>query len=496
MKKLLLLSLTICLLPSLARGTNRIAASASQADVQAAVNAAVDGDTVLIPNGTVTWTSGIVTNKQIIIRAQNYTPTSKPTASTVRNVVITYDGKTSHAFDMTSGNNFNCGVGGIKFVPPVPGSQGHQEHGIWGYVHFKGTGSKVPLLFDCHFVGNDRENVTGSEAAFLSIDSQGGVIWNTFFDGTQVPDRTSVAYKGMGGSGIHLYGWGRPWNTQSTMGTLDAGGNVNVYFEDCHLLIWGQMDVDNSARAVIRKCTMNGCGWTTHGYTSGTPGRHVEMYDNEMINTVNERNFYRYFWLRGGTALFTGNSVSNQNTGYGTPSLLNIGDTTTPGAYPMNGGPGRGYWTSHVSDPIYMWGNTGGAGSSWGISNGWESNVQLNRDIFVNSGTKPGVPGSGGTPWAKYQYPHPMRAVVEGGGPGPTPTPPQPTPTPAPTPTPQPTATPSPSPSPTPLPTPTPPAGQISISDVQGLQEALDSKAPRGHTHSVPSTETSPEKGP
>jgi hypothetical protein len=414
--------LFICLTPTLARGANIMASSASRDAVQAAVNAAADGDTVLIPNGTVTWTTGIVTDKQIIIRAQNYTPTSRPTTSTVRNVVITYTGTTSHAFDMTSGNSFHCGVGGIKFLPPVPGAQGNSE-GIWGYVHFKGTGSKVPLLFDCHFVGNDRENVTGSQAAFLSIDSQGGVVWNTFFDGSQVPDRTSVAYKGMGGAGIHLYGWGRPWTTQSTMGTLDVGGNVNVYFEDCNWLLWGQNDADNSSRVVVRKSLLNGTGWLTHGFTSGTPGRHAEMYDNEMINTVNERNFYRYFWVRGGTVILTNNSASNQNTGYGTPTLLNIGDNTNPGSYPMNEGPGRGYWTSHVADPIYVWGNTGGAANSWGVESTWQSQVQLNRDIFVNSGAKPGVPGSGGTPWAKYQYPHPFRAVVESGGPAPTPTP-------------------------------------------------------------------------
>jgi hypothetical protein len=375
-------------------------------------------------------------------------------------------------------------------MPPVPGAQGNTT-GIWGYVHFKGSGSKPPLLFDCHFVGNDRENVTGSEAAFLSIDALGGVVWNTLFDGSQIPDGTSVAQEGMGGAGIHLYGWARPWTTQSTMGTLDTNGNVNVYFEDCQLLLWGQADVDNSARAVIRHSTMNGSGWQTHGFTSGVCGRHVEMYDNQLINTVNNRNFYRYFWLRGGTLVMTGNSVSNQNTGYGTPSLLNVGDNTNPsGAYPIAMAPGRGYWASHVADPIYLWGNTGGAASRWGVEAAWQSQVQLGRDIFVDSGAKPGVPGSGGTPWAKYQYPHPMRAVVESGGPAPTPTPtpqptptppqPTPTPTPPPTPTPTPEPTPSPTPPPQPTPTPIPPQGgggthTHSVDDIIGMRELLQS---------------------
>ena len=92
-----------------------------------------------------------------------------------------------------------------------------------------------------------------------------------------------------------------------------------------------------------------------------------------------------------------------------------------------------------MSDPIYLWNNSGNAGSSWGVGSAWSSQVQQGRDIFVNSGAKPGVPGSGGTAWAKYKYPHPLRAAVEGGGSQPTPTP-QPTPTA--TPTPQPTPTP------------------------------------------------------
>lgn len=466
--------LLICLMPTLARGANIMASSASRDAVQAAVNAAVDGDTVLIPNGSATWTSGIKTTKQIIIRAQNYTPTARPTTSTTRNVVITYSGTTGPAFDMTSGNNFHCGVGGIKFLPPVAGDQGGQSSGIWGYVRFSGAGSKPPLLFDCHFVGNERQSVSAGEAAFLSIDSQGAVVWNTLFDGSQVPPgNAGGGGDGMSGAGIHISS-PRAWTTASTMGTLDTNGTINVYFEDCHLLIWGQADVDDDGRLVVRESTMNGTSWQTHGFTSSTGGRHVELYDCDFINTVNNRNFNRYFWLRAGTVLFADNNASNQNTGYGTPRLLDIGDNTNPsGSYPIPRAPGRGYWTSHVADPIYLWNNTGGAGSSWGVQSAWQSQVQQGRDIFVNSGAKPGVAGSGGTAWAKYKYPHPARAMTgEGGGPAPTPPPvapqvPIPPQLPIPTPTPTPTPTPAPPPPPS-TPTPTPQPGFTVASSISG----------------------------
>jgi hypothetical protein len=196
--KTIVVILLLAFLPAWARATTRIAVSASQNDVQAAVNASDNGDMVLIPNGNVTWTAGIKTSKQIIIRAQNYTPVPRPAASTPRNVTITYKGSEGFAFEMTSGDVANCGIGGIKFMPPVSGFQGNTSTGIWGYIHFVGAGSKPPLLFDCHIVGNERQSVTASQAAFLSIDSLGAVVWNCLFDGSQVPKEMA----GGGGDGM------------------------------------------------------------------------------------------------------------------------------------------------------------------------------------------------------------------------------------------------------------------------------------------------------
>src|SRR5689334_22487178 len=45
------------------------AASCSLRDVTKAIGHASDGDTVIIPNGSCTWESGIATSKQIILQA-------------------------------------------------------------------------------------------------------------------------------------------------------------------------------------------------------------------------------------------------------------------------------------------------------------------------------------------------------------------------------------------------------------------------------------------
>jgi hypothetical protein len=199
------------------------------------------------------------------------------------------------------------------------------------------------------------------------------------------------------------------------MGTLDTNGAVNIYFEDVTLKDFGQSpDVDDNGRVVIRHSLLDGVSGLTHGFTSSLGGRHVEYYNNTIQATTNSRNIAgRYFWLRAGTAVFTDNVVNASNQGFGTPILLDIGDNTAPSGYPQPRQPGWGHnGTAHVSDPIYIWNQSGNAAYTWDISNGWDSNVRLNRDIFVNTGAKPG--------YAKYPYPHPMRTASPPSLPSPT----------------------------------------------------------------------------
>src|SRR5947209_1950886 len=74
------------------------ASGCSVAAVQAAVNSAADGDTVVIPNGACVWTSGISTTKQIQIRAQNSAPVAG--GRSTQSVVIT-NNSTTPLFDFT-----------------------------------------------------------------------------------------------------------------------------------------------------------------------------------------------------------------------------------------------------------------------------------------------------------------------------------------------------------------------------------------------------------
>jgi hypothetical protein len=421
--------------PLRAYGANIVAASPALSAVQAAVNAASDGDHVLIPNGSATWTSGIKTTKQIIIRAQNYTPTPAGTAGAgtmIRNVTITNGTPLDSGialFDLTSGNNFHCGVGGIRFneTGPVSGAPGP-------HIRVSGGGTKPPLIFDCAFQVKDRISAAGvgsESGAAVVVASRGGVMWNCYFSGQGFntnpgnvgPFNACMAVKKALNNPVPP-----AWTSASTIGTLDTGGLSNFYMEDTTALIVAACpDVDEHGRAVIRRCHYNGAGMVAHGFTSLWGARQVEIYDCQFHNSVDTshpagqgglnpqfgRNSPLFAWCRGGTFLMTNNFISDQNIGYGDRSALVMGDNTQPsGTYLIPRQPGCGHnGSAYVSDPIYVWNQTGGNAYAVEVTDqipAWQTYVQRNRDYFVNNGAKPG--------YTKFTYPHPLRAVVEGGG--------------------------------------------------------------------------------
>ena len=199
---------------------DRVASSCSLSDVQAAVNAAADGDRILIPDGSCTWTGGITTTKQIIIRAQNYTPTPAGctdaatnwtirSGATSRNVTITHSASVP-LLQFTSGNSYHVGVGGIRF---------NQGTGTNNYIRFEGSGSKVPVIFDSYFEISGNHGDNNPDAAFIAINSQGGLMWNTYING--------IGGAPWPGSASVWMGSPRAFNSNGTMGARDTNGTIN-----------------------------------------------------------------------------------------------------------------------------------------------------------------------------------------------------------------------------------------------------------------------------
>lgn len=121
-------------------GTTRTAASNSVADVTTALAAASDGDIIVIPNGSVAWSSGISTTKKVLFRAATIAPVNG--GRSTQSLTITNNCTTAPLFQMTTGDDTHVGIAGIKFV---------EGTGTYSHVRFNGSGTKPPLVWDCYF---------------------------------------------------------------------------------------------------------------------------------------------------------------------------------------------------------------------------------------------------------------------------------------------------------------------------------------------------------
>ena len=391
------------------------AVSCSTADVSSAIAVAANGDTVQIPNGSCTWTSGISTSKQITLQG-----------TSVGGVTITHQAGANDLLKFTIGSSFRTTIANLRFMPGT---------GTGNYLTVDGTGLP-PLLHDSYFNLPD-----GQLQHAVQWFVTGGVIWNTTFESTYNLAGSCGSRIGSESGSLVV----KPkigWDTASSMGMLDTSGDKNLYIEDSIFSNVGQSpDVDDNGRVVMRHNQFIGSSGVTHGTTSTYGGRHVELYDNSMTYPNTNRNLNRWFWFRAGTAVITGNSIQalsgpcygNKDsftfvvenaqradgghgccTGYMCFHQPGSGSDGTSGHSNLSAGQSPND-TYQISDPVYIWGNSGtGNGISHVHLNegqplqcsGTYSSASffvLNRDYFVDNGAKPG--------WARYTYPHPLRGA-------------------------------------------------------------------------------------
>jgi len=345
--------------PSVAAATIT-ATNCSAAAVQAAINAAGDGDTVVIPSGTCAWTSGVtISGKGIKVQGGG---SGRIIARSTSSIAV---GSGSKTFTTQSGLNISAGqtlrvselgnrsnymeglvasysgttliinaanVGGsgtrrrwIISTPPTTtivnnssslllnvneDTTHHVE--ISGIKIANGSGSgrrvevnrngasgKAVLMHDCWL-----EAGTGGDLYWT--DSNRGVIWNCSFDASPF----SMAQLAVHHQADEVT---NSWTTPSTMGSADTTGVTNLYIEDSdfHAFIHAT-DFDNNARAVMRRNVYNNAAIGTHGADTSNWGlRHLEVYDSEFVfdgfsdGTTFPLN--HWFFVRGGTLVVTGN---------------------------------------------------------------------------------------------------------------------------------------------------------------------------------------------
>lgn len=449
----------------------------SQADVQAAINAAPDNGsaTVQIPNGTYSWSNGITINKSIALAGAD------ATGVTINNQVAS-----GNLISASAGSNGHINIYQLKFVQVA--NNGGGAGFILSASRTESTSFTV-LVHDCVFDDSQIYNYS------VVCNSNGIVFWNDTFIGS--------GNYGLGGISMVVNGDYSYWNTPDYLGAQDSSGLFNTYVEDCTFseCPTACINGDENSRIVIRDNTIQNSTVSGHGQETSPHGaKAFEIYENTFVFNASApaaNSMQNWIFIRGGTGVIYNNSMDqipykgsiclnvfsitrgmndggSQNgsfcplnypaprqTGWGwsasSSAYWGIGDDTDPSR--LVGGTSPGVFapdgTGAILDPLYIWGNTGYYGDATFTQTYTPDNcknnqtigayLQQGRDYYVGV-AKPG--------WSAYTYPHPLHTqyALGGGTGGPTPTP-----TPSATPTPTPSATPTPTPSATPTPTPPPP---------------------------------------
>jgi len=412
---------TIAKAADLARADTHTAASGASANVQAAINAAQDGDTVVIPAGTYTWTTQV--------------KVSTPKAITIRGAGI----------DQTIIIDNVNKSGGREATVLMPISLALGKRFRLTGMTFRG------MAQDTQVYNKGTVTVAGNAQDFrldhLKFDKPGtsairyygalyGVVDHCVFDLSNGKQGNVIWHENWGG---HEYGDG------SFAEPLALGTEKAIYLEDNTFIgsgVAGAGVVDSmgGGRFVFRHNSVTDDNLATHGTESTGRFRGVRSY--EICDNVFTTSHFLFcgIYLRGGTGVIFNNTFR----GTGGQSGYKIGILTAnyrsdraympwgmaTGTNPWDGNQdSSGYpcldqvgwgtcdllsrdpnppaaWPHQSSEPLYLWNNnwTPVPNNPGGVVSSQSLVIRENRDYFNNT------PKAGYTP---YTYPHPL--VTDGG---------------------------------------------------------------------------------
>jgi hypothetical protein len=272
------------------------AASCSQSAVQAAINSAVNGDTVRVPPGNCTWTSTItIAGKDIALQGAGIGQTD-----------ITDEGSGGAALGITASAANFVSVSGFTFVK----SAAHSN----GIVQISGPQAEVAFRFH-----HNRILQASSGARGIGVNGVYGLIDHVTFDVTATGG--SVQSVSITGSPDGTDGGFTPWTRPLTLGTANA-----VYIEDSTFNSSTQaedsIDAYGGARLVIRSNTFNSVSIGFHGTDSGDRRSAFswEIYSNIFRN--DSATTLRGATLRGGTGVIYNNTYRGRRPWYGITMLV------------------------------------------------------------------------------------------------------------------------------------------------------------------------------
>lgn len=276
------------------------AASCSQADVAAAIALAEDGDTVSVPAGTATWTTGLsLGSKSLILIGAGSEET-----------IIT-DNVSLYAIDLLAEEGKSYRISGFTFVRGTVAKTGQMT-----CIFLRGETDQL-RIDHCRF---HHINTSGQTRAFrlASASSIIGVAdHNVFLMGTGSLN---------GGLGIYHGSWGGG-TAGDVAWTLAAewGSDQFLFVEDNVFIGDGATiaDLQSGARAVFRFNRMQGVngGAALHGSESGGRSRSpraIETYHNTYVKVGSALNTALH---RGGGLMAHNNTFSNYTGLWGVRNL-------------------------------------------------------------------------------------------------------------------------------------------------------------------------------
>jgi hypothetical protein len=300
-------------------GAEQQAAGCDSASVQAAIDAASDGDTVVIPAGACTWTEQVSITQGITVRGAGEEAT-----------VLTADGTT--LFSMV-GQGRGARLTGLGLAGTAP------QYGALVYVN----GEYSALRIDHIAVTNVSAPSSTVRVFWLGYDN----IFTSTPAIRGVLDHITLSTNAPGNF-IMLYGKDDAW-----LGPDDYGTGNALYVEDVDLT-WTEhfpsqatpFDGEHGARFVLRHSTLTNAFLSWHD-TGSTPQarstRSYEIYGNLLHCLLAECD--TAIALRGGTGVVYDNGIAPE--GYWAPTFSEIFRVTF-----TDNGPGQP-WTGRCDGTVY-----------------------------------------------------------------------------------------------------------------------------------------------
>lgn len=360
--RLVILSPLLCLSGIAAQAATIQPTGCGNADVQKAVDAAANGDTVRLPASCVTTWDGAVS-----------LPGSK-------GLTLDGNGGSIARGGLGSGSTLISISPSSTTTTRVTGFSFSDSKQSVGYFIVVGNGSESSAKFRIdhnNFMGIDVLTHIRIAAPVYGVIDHNSFTWST--NNEVIHNEAYGAASTAGWANDVVPGSGDALYIEDNTFTNRTSGNP-AYF-------WGGSAVQGyyGARTVFRYNKVEMATVDMHGTPGMVGARWWEIYENSWY-VVPNGDLDKAIGMRGGSGVI----FNNHKTGridYKADIVLYEEDDGYPATYQI----GRG--KNQSSDPAYVWGND----SSMSVGSG-SSNVQPGRDYILT--TKPG--------YKPYTYPHPL----------------------------------------------------------------------------------------